>query len=108
VLEPKASGGGAIAGGIVGGIIGNQIGKGATRDLATILGAAGGAYAGNHIEKSTTESKRYDVVVRFEDGSTRSFSGETRPAWLPGDRVRLQNGVLTSAGGSSSADRGTI
>lgn len=107
-VEAKGSGGGAIAGGIVGGIIGNQIGRGATRDIATVLGAVGGAYAGNHIEKSTKESKRYDVTVRFEDGSTRSFSGDTPPAWRSGDRVRLQNGTLISGGGRSTGDLGTI
>ena len=95
-VEPRSSGGGAIAGGVVGGIIGNQIGKGSTRSIATILGAVGGAYAGNHIEKSVKETKRYDVIVRFEDGSTRTFGSETPPAWRTGDRVRLQNGALTA------------
>lgn len=108
-VEPKGSGGGAVAGGLVGGIIGNQIGKGATRDIATVLGAVGGAYAGNHIEKSTKESKRYDVVVRFEDGSARTFSSDSAPAWHRGDRVRLQNGALIFDGGRSGArDAGTI
>ena len=100
-VEPKGSGGGAVTGGIVGGIIGNQIGKGATRDIATLLGAVGGAYAGNHIEKTVKDAKRYDVIVRFEDGSTRTFSSDTPPAWQSGDRVRLQNGGL--AGNSRSA-----
>jgi outer membrane lipoprotein SlyB len=103
-VEPKGSGGGAVAGGVVGGIIGNQIGKGATRDIATLLGAVGGAYAGNHIEKTVKEAKRYDVIVRFEDGSTRTFSSDTPPAWQSGDRVRLQNGGLAGnsrSGGSS-------
>lgn len=100
-VEPKGSGGGAVAGGVVGGIIGNQIGKGATRDIATILGAVGGAYTGNHIEKTVKEAKRYDVIVRFEDGSTRTFSSDTPPAWQSGDRVRLQNGGL--AGNSRTA-----
>lgn len=95
-VEPKSSGGGAVAGGVVGGIIGNQIGKGSTRSIATILGAVGGAFAGNHIEKSVKETKRYDVTVRFEDGSTRTFGSETPPAWRSGDRVRLQNGALTA------------
>lgn len=103
-VVPKGSGGGAVAGGVVGGILGNQIGKGATRDIATIIGAVGGAFAGNHIEKSSKESKRYDVVVRFEDGSTRTFSSESRPAWQSGDRVRLQNGLLTNAGGNSGSN----
>lgn len=107
-VEPKGSGGGAIAGGLVGGLIANQIGKGATRDIATVLGAIGGAYAGNHIEKSVKESKRYDVVVRFEDGSKRTFSSDSAPAWHNGDRVRLQNGALTMGGGGSNGIAGTI
>lgn len=107
-VEPKGSGGGAIAGGLVGGLLANQIGKGATRNIATVLGAVGGAYAGNHIEKSVKESKRYDVVVRFEDGSIRSFSSDSMPAWQNGERVRLQNGLLTMGGGSSNGTAGTI
>lgn len=107
-VEAKGSGGGAVAGGIVGGVIGNQWGRGATRDIATVLGAIGGAYAGNHIEKSIKESKRYDISVRFEDGSTRSFSSDSLPTWHVGDRVRLQNGLLTSGGGRSSMDLGSI
>ncbi len=101
-VEAKGSGGGAVAGGIVGGIVGNQIGKGATRDIATVLGAVGGAYAGNHIEKSTKESKRYDVVVRFEDGSMRTFSSDSPPAWRSGDRVRLSNGLLAADSGRAT------
>ncbi len=107
-VEPKGSGGGAVAGGLVGGIIGNQWGRGATRDIATVLGAVGGAYAGNHIEKSVRESKRYDVVVRFEDGSTRTFSSDTPPAWHGGDRVRLQSGVLTAGGSRPAGSSGVI
>jgi len=100
-VEAKASGGGAIAGGLAGGLLGNQIGKGSGRSVATVLGAVGGAFAGNHIEKMYREGKRYEAVVRFDDGSTRSFSSETPPAWQSGDRVRLQNGLLTMGGGKS-------
>lgn len=107
-VEPKGSGGGAIAGGLVGGLIANQVGKGATRSIATLLGAAGGAYAGNYIEKSIKESKRYEVLVRFEDDSTRTFSSESIPAWQSGDRVRLQNGLLTMGGGRTTGNPPTI
>ncbi len=107
-VAPKASGGGAIAGGLVGGLVANQIGKGSGRSIATLLGAAGGAYAGNYIEKSIRESKRYEVVVRFEDDSRRTFSSETPPAWQSGDRVRLQNGLLTMGGGRPNGNPGMI
>lgn len=108
MVEAKGSGGGAIAGGLVGGLIGNQWGRGATRDIATVLGAVGGAYAGNHIEKSVKEGKRYDVLVRFEDGSTRTFSSDSPPAWHSGDRVKLQNGLLTMGDGRSRDNLGSI
>jgi outer membrane lipoprotein SlyB len=107
-VEPKGSGGGAIAGGLVGGLLANQIGKGATRSIATVLGAAGGAYAGNYIERSIRESKRYEVLVRFDDDSTRTFSSESAPAWRSGDRVKLQNGLLTMGGGRSNGNPETI
>jgi outer membrane lipoprotein SlyB len=107
-VEAKGSGGGAIAGGVVGGMIANQIGKGATRDIATVLGAVGGAYAGNHIEKTVKEAKRYDVIVRFEDGSTRTFSSDTPPAWQSGDRVRLQSGGLVAGNNRSGGSSGVI
>ncbi len=106
-VEPKGSGGGAVAGGVVGGIIGNQIGKGATRDIATVLGAVGGAYAGNHIEKANKQSKRYDVVVRFQDGTTQTFSSDAPPAWRSGDHVRLNNGVLAVDGGRATGNPGS-
>ena len=108
VVEPKGSGGGAIAGGLVGGLIANQIGKGSARSIATVLGAAGGAYAGNYIEKSLREGKRYEVLVRFDDGSTRTFSSESVPSWQSGDRVKLQNGLLTMGGGRSDGNPATI
>ena len=107
-VEAKGGATGAVAGGVIGGYIGNQWGRGATRDIATVLGALGGAYAGNHIEKSIKEAKRHDVIVRFEDGSTRTFSSETPPAWQVGDRVKLQYGTLISGGGRSATDMGTI
>jgi len=106
-VEAKGGGAGAVTGGILGGYIGNQWGRGATRDIATVLGAVGGAYAGNHIEKSAKETKRYDVTVRFEDGNTRTFSSDTPPAWRSGDRVRLSNGLLAVDSGRASGYPGS-
>ncbi|PKO83943.1 MAG: hypothetical protein CVU17_04940 [Betaproteobacteria bacterium HGW-Betaproteobacteria-11] len=95
MVEPEGSGVGAVAGGVAGGVLGNQIGRGDGRTVATVLGVVGGAVAGNAIEKSVKKTKRYDVVVRFNDGTTRTFSSTTLPEWRSGDRVRVQNGVLT-------------
>lgn len=92
---PDGTGAGGVAGGVVGGLLGNQIGKGNGRTAATILGVVGGAVAGNQIEKTMKKKLSYEVVVRFDDGTTRTFPSDTPPAWREGDRVRLQNGVLT-------------
>lgn len=90
----EGSGLGAIAGGVVGGIVGNQIGRGDGRDVARILGMAGGAYAGNQIEKSQRGRSYYDITVRLDDGSMRKFRQESQPAWQPGDRVRVEDGTI--------------
>ena len=50
--------------------------------------------AGNQIEKHARTVKSYDILIRFEDGSTRTLSQPTPPAWRAGDRVRLINGSI--------------
>lgn len=93
-VEGKAGAGGAIAGGVVGSVIGNQIGEGSGRTVARLLGMAGGAYVGHQIEKSGNKSVRYDITVRFEDGTSQRVSSATPPAWRSGDKVRIQNGEI--------------
>lgn len=97
VSQPgQASGLGAVAGGVVGGLLGNQVGKGGGNTVATVLGAAGGAYAGHQIEKSRNKATRYEIDVRMTDGSIRTVAQDTVPAWRVGDRVRLDNGALAA------------
>ena len=90
----EGTGLGAIAGGVVGAIVGNQIGKGSGRDVARVAGIAGGAYAGHQIEKSQRTHTAYDIVVRFEDGSTQLIRENAEPVWRVGDKVRIENGTL--------------
>ena len=92
--QGEGSGLGAVAGGVAGAVLGNQIGGGSGRKIATVAGAAGGAYAGHQIEKHVKSSKRYDVVVRMEDGSTRVFPYENEPPYRPGAKVKVVEGVL--------------
>jgi len=42
--EGEGSGAGAVLGGVVGGVLGHQVGSGRGKDVATVAGAAGGAY----------------------------------------------------------------
>lgn len=101
VREVKApadpSGLGAAAGGVVGGLLGNQVGKGSGRTIATLIGIAGGAYAGHQVEKTQRTVSRWDVGVRMENGEYRTVSLDSAPPWRTGDRVRLQGGRLVPA-----------
>lgn len=96
LVEPDGSGLGGVAGGVVGGLLGNQVGKGGGRTAATVAGAVGGAFLGNKIEKTMKKKEVFEIVVRYEDGTTQTFPSDTPPAWRVGDKVRLENGVLVS------------
>ena len=91
----KASGVGAVAGAVAGGVLGNMVGGSHHRTAGTVVGAAGGAVAGHYIEKKATEGKTFEIAVKFDDGSTRSFHQDTHPSWAAGSRVKLVNGALT-------------
>mgnify|MGYP001427440990 CR=1 FL=1 len=84
---------GAIAGGILGGLLGNQTGGGNGKKAMTVVGALGGAYAGHQVEKHLRGEQQYEVSVRFDDGSYRTYT-QTSGQWRSGDRVRLTNGQL--------------
>lgn len=101
VREVKApadpSGLGAAAGGVVGGLLGNQVGKGSGRTIATLIGIAGGAYAGHQVEKTQRTSSRWEVDVRMENGEYRTVTLDAEPVWRAGDKVRLQGNRLVMA-----------
>ncbi|MFH1815333.1 MAG: glycine zipper 2TM domain-containing protein [Pseudomonadota bacterium] len=88
------SGLGAAAGGVVGGLLGNNVGKGSGRTVATIIGIAGGAYAGHQIEKTQRKTTRHEVGVRMNNGDYRTVTLDAAPGWHVGDKVKLQNGNL--------------
>ena len=64
---------GTVAGGVLGGLLGNQVGGGNGKTAMTVLGAAGGAYAGNKVEQNMNSVTVYSVRVRMDDGSTRNI-----------------------------------
>lgn len=64
---------GTVAGGVLGGVLGNQVGGGNGRTAMTVLGAAGGAYAGNTVEKNMKKVTMYQMRVRLNDGSYRTI-----------------------------------
>ena len=85
---------GPVAGGIGGAILGKQMGKGAGNTIMTVLGAAGGAYAGHEIEKRVRSTRQWVVNVRMNDGSSRTLSYPSQPQWHAGEKVRVENGTL--------------
>ena len=85
---------GTIAGGLLGGVLGHQVGGGSGKDLATVVGALGGAYAGNRVENNIGKSRVFRVTVRLEAGGSQSFDYADDPALRVGTRVRVENGVL--------------
>jgi outer membrane lipoprotein SlyB len=92
----QGSGAGAAGGAIIGGLLGNQVGSGHGRQLATVAGAVGGAVAGNQIEGNMKATHSYEIRVRMDDGSSRTFHQNNAPGWHTGDRVRVVKGELHS------------
>ena len=91
----EGSGAGAVLGGVAGGVLGHQIGSGRGNDAATVVGAVGGAYAGHQIEKNQKSTTSYQVVVKLEDGATRTFSYSQPTSYKVGDKVRIVDKKLT-------------
>ncbi len=85
---------GAIAGGVAGAALGNQVGKGSGNTAATILGAVGGAVAGREIEKRVNTDTRFEVVVRLDNGTTRTVSYDTDPGLAAGAKVQFVGDLL--------------
>lgn len=94
----QGSGLGAVAGGVLGGILGNQVGRGGGRTAATVVGAGAGAYAGHEIEKNVNKSVNYQIGVRMNDGTYRTFYEHSQPALSVGQKVRVTNNGIVAAG----------
>jgi outer membrane lipoprotein SlyB len=96
-VKRKGEGGavGMIGGAVVGGLLGHQVGGGTGKTLATVGGAAAGAYAGNEVQKHVDSKTVWVTKVKMKDGSFRSFEQETKPGWKAGQVVHVRDGALT-------------
>jgi len=79
---------GVIAGGVAGAVLGHQIGSGRGKDLATIAGALGGAFAGKKIQENANARKVWTVSVQYPDGHSAAFDFDNDPGFVVGDNVR--------------------
>jgi outer membrane lipoprotein SlyB len=93
-VDGKGSGIGLVTGGVVGGLVGNQVGNGTGRDLATLAGVVGGAFAGNQIEKKTRKTRSYDIRVKMDDGTERTYRQPTDPDMVRGQQVKIENNMV--------------
>lgn len=110
--------GGAVVGGLVGALAGNQIGGGNGKKLATVGGAAAGAFAGHEIQKkhqennaTHTETRNVCHTVSDKTTSTKTVgydvtytlngqAGHIRMSHNPGVGTGLpvRNGVVVASG----------
>ena len=88
----KTSGVGMVAGGVLGGVLGHQIGGGTGRTVATVAGAAGGAYVGNKVEQNKNTKGHWEVSLKMDTGNMRTFTYSNQPTVKEGERVKLVDG----------------
>jgi outer membrane lipoprotein SlyB len=86
-----------VAGDATGAAVGRQPGTGEGNPVMTILGAAGGVFAGEEIDKNAKGQFAYRVTIRMDDGSFRTVSLPSIPAFTVGDKVRVVEGRLVRA-----------
>ncbi len=98
---PRTNGvAGTIIGGVLGGVVGHQVGGGSGKDIATVVGAAGGALAGNRVERNNAAAQAHDVYrvsVQMEGGAYRAYELLNPGDLRVGDRVVIQNGQIVRA-----------
>jgi outer membrane lipoprotein SlyB len=75
--------GGALAGAVIGALLFGGRGPGA------LVGAAGGAAVGASASQGASESRTYQVVVHFDDGTYGTFAYGGYAPFRPGERVVL-------------------
>jgi uncharacterized protein YcfJ len=102
---------GTVAGAVVGGVIGNQIGDGKGKTIAKVVGIAGGAYAGNQIQRKMQEAdtvveteRRCETVTESREQPagydvTYTYAGRTatvRMSTKPGATLPVKNGQVVT------------
>lgn len=93
-VKGQGTGLGAVTGGVLGGVLGHQVGGGRGKDIATVAGAAGGAYAGHQTERNMKARMKYQVIVKLETGASRTFTFNSPTSYRIGDRIKVDQGKL--------------
>lgn len=92
LTSPDHAGVGAVVGGVAGLGIGSLFGGGSGRDVAMVLGAVGGAVAGNEAQKNYDQPvPGQQIIVRTRNGVLVSVTQPVNPALGgPGQLVYVQ------------------
>lgn len=86
---------GTVIGGVVGGLLGHQVGSGRGQTAATIVGAAGGAIAGQEVQRRTRgANETFRVSVRMDNGLYQTITQDDITDLRSGDKVRVQDGRI--------------
>jgi len=89
---------GTLAGAVVGGVVGNQVGGGRGNTAATVIGAAGGAFAGHQLEKqhrqNQPQDEAYKFTIRMNNGALQTFTQSSAADIRVGDRVQIEGGAI--------------
>lgn len=86
---------GTIAGAVIGGVLGNQVGGGTGKTVATVAGAAGGAYVGHELENKQPQTvDAYKITVSMDNGTYQTLMRSSDAGFRVGDRVRIENGAM--------------
>lgn len=80
---------GTVGGGAIGGILGNKVGGGSGRQIATVVGAVGGAMAGTAAEERINRVSAWEIEVRKEDGQSIIVVQKADQPFQVGQRVRI-------------------
>jgi outer membrane lipoprotein SlyB len=82
---------GAVAGGLAGFGLGSLFGHGTGRDVAMVIGALGGAVAGNEVQKKYAEPKPgQKIIVRTTTGVLVAVTQPTDPGLRVGESVYIE------------------
>ena len=97
VEQKSPSGLGLIAGGLIGGGLGSLVGGGTGRTVATVVGALGGGFVGNELERGQTQVA-YEISVRYDDGSWATIRQNSPTGLRVGDRVVVTDNSIQLLG----------
>ena len=83
----------ALAGGLIGGGLGSLVGGGTGRTVATVVGALGGGFVGNELERNQSQVV-FEISVRYDDGTWATIRQNSPTGLRVGDRVVVtDNGI---------------